>query len=154
MKAFVSAALLLLAGCSALTLAPSDYSWPIESELTADKNGMVTEDRYHMTFSVKPLLFAEFQDSMKVSGKTFRIIRDQEGYFFITGPQFKNVYVFEHKPAGLAQSAKIPVSEKGLGSPAFNRRPPYIQLLNGRDKPLLLTRSGIQTPDDQKGGSK
>ncbi len=153
MKILYASALLLFAGCSGLTLAPSDFSWPVESELTADKNGMVQEDRYHLKFSVNPLLFAEFQDSSKVNGKTFRIIRDREGYYYVTGPGFKNVYVFEHKAKGLTQSAKIMVNETGLKSPAFNNRPPYIQLLNGRDKPVLLTKDGVQAPDE-KGGSK
>jgi len=154
MNRLVTIAFLLLAGCSALTLSPSDFSWPVESELTADKNGMVQEDRYHLEFSVKPLLFAEFQDSMKVSGKTFRIIRDREGYYYITGPQFKNVYVFEHTSKGLSQAAKFLVNEGGLKSPAFNNRPPYVQLLNGRDKPVSLNRYGIQADSDQKGATK
>ena len=154
MKQFLAAALLLLTGCSALTLAPSDFSWPVESELTADRNGMVQEDRYHLEFSVKPLLYAEFQDSMKVNGKTFRIIRDREGFYYITGPQFKNVYVFEQRPGGLTQLTKIMVNEKGLRSPAFNSRPPYVQLLNGRDKPVLLDRYGIRADADQKGGTR
>lgn len=152
MKSMYAAALLLLVGCSALTLTPSDFSWPVESELSADRNGMVQEDRYHLRFSVKPLLFAEFQDSAKVSGKTFRIIRDREGYYYVTGPQFKHVYVFEHRPAGLSQSAKILVNESGLRSPAFNNRPPHVQLLNGRDKPILLTKSGVV--EQEKGASK
>jgi len=154
MKTIASAALLMYAGCVALTLSPSDFSWPIESELTADKNGMVNEDRYHLRFNVKPLLFEELQDSLKVSGKTFRVIRDQEGYYFISGPQFKNVYVFEHSAAGLSQVAKIKVSQQGLVNPAFNKRPPHIQLLSGREKPLYLNRYGIQTPAEQGGSTR
>ena len=149
MKILYASALLLFAGCSALTLAPSDFSWPVESELTADKSGIVQEDRYHLQFGVKPLLFAEFQDSSKVSGKTFRIIRDREGYYYITGPGFKNVYVFEHKAKGLTQSAKILVHDTGLKNPAFNSRPPYIQLLNGKDKPVMLTKDGVKAADEK-----
>ena len=154
MKIAFPIALLFVAGCTSLTLAPSDFSWPVESELTADRNGMVREDRYHLSFSIKPLFFEELQDSIKVEGKTIRIIRDNQGYYFITGPRFKNVYVFEHKSAGLSQAAKISVSESGMASPGFNQRPPYIQLINGREKPVLLTRGGVYTPPQQTGGTK
>jgi hypothetical protein len=41
------------------------------------------------------------------------------------------------------------VSQDGLGSPGFNQRPPHIQLINGREKPVLLTRSGITTPPQE-----
>lgn len=144
--------LILVAGCTSLTLAPSDFSWPIESELTADRGGMVKEDRYYLSFNIKPLLFAEFQDSLKVDGRTIRIIRDRQGYYFVTGPRFKNVYVFEHAEAGLSQVNKILVKEAGLSNPAFNKRPPHIQLLNGNDKPILLTRKGVEMP--AQGGAK
>lgn len=152
MKPVVFLTLIAMAGCTSLTLAPSDFAWPVESELTADRNGMVREDRYHLAFGLKPLLFSEFQDSLKVEGKTIRIIRDRQGYYFVTGPKFKNVYVFEHAEAGLVQVNKILVNEAGLGNPALNQRPPHIQLLNGREKPILLTRKGVQV--QEQGGSK
>ncbi len=153
MKTVLTASLILLAGCSAMTLTPSDFSWPVESELTAGRDGMVNEERYHLRFNVKPLLYAEFQDSTRVSGKTFRIIRDREGFYYVTGPGFRNVYVFEHRPAGLAQTNMIRVHEQGLGRPAFNNRPPYIQLINGRDTPVFLNKYGVQRVDAGKGGS-
>ena len=136
-------------GCSSLALAPVQYQWPIESVLTVDGKGMVEETRYNMTFNVKPLLFAETADSVHVNGIELRVIRDMSGYYFMTAPKFKNVYVFASDEGKLKLAAKIMVSEKGLTSPALNQRAPHIQLLNGKDKPILLSKDGIQ-----QGGQK
>jgi hypothetical protein len=102
-----------------------------------------------MTFNVKPLLFDETADSVHVSGIELRIIRDASGYYYITAPKFKNVYVFASDEGRLKLATKILISEAGIAAPAFNQRPPYIQLLNGKEKPLLLSRGGIQ-----QGGQK
>lgn len=139
----------VVSGCSSLTLAPVHYQWPIESVLTVDAKGMVDETRYNMTFNVKPLMFDETADSVHVSGIELRIIRDASGYYYITAPKFKNVYVFASDEGKLKLERKILISEAGIASPAFNQRPPYIQLLNGKEKPLLLLRGGIQ-----QGGQK
>lgn len=139
----------IISGCSSLTLSPVHYQWPVESVLTVDEKGMVDETRYNMTFNVKSLLFDETADSVHVSGIELRIIRDASGYYYITAPKFKNVYVFASDEGKLKLERKILISEAGIASPAFNQRPPYIQLLNGKEKPLLLSRGGIQ-----QGGQK
>ena len=147
MRSFiVVVALLALAGCSTLTLAPSDFAWPVMSELTADKAGTVSEDRYHLSFNIKPLMQEELQDSVNGAGKSVSVIRDRQGFYFVTGPKFKNVYVFQHAAEGLALVSSFNVHPTGLANPEFNQRPPHIQLLNGRDKTVLLTRSGVFTP--------
>ncbi len=133
-----------MAGCSGLTLRPVDYAWPVESVLKVDGKGMVEETRYLLTFNAKPLLYAETGDSSNVGGHTLRMIRDGEGFYFVTGPRFKNVYVFKSGEGSLSLESKITISEKGMDSPALNQRKPYVQLLNGSDKPRLLSKSGIQ----------
>ncbi len=133
----------LAAGCSPLMLKPADFSWPIEDELKSDSRGMVQEDRYSLSFSIKPLMYTEFKDSVNVSNRTIRLIRDIEGYYYITGPKFKNVYVFSQGDGGLVLEKAVPVSKEGLTSPAFNQRTPYIELINGNDKPIMLTKDGI-----------
>jgi len=140
---------LLLPACSPLTLKPADFSWPVEMMLKVDGKGMVQENRYSIAVNVKELLFAETQDSVNVSRHTLRMIRDTRGYYFITASKFKNVYVFEHGDGALKLVSKIKVSEQGLESPALNQRPPYIQLVNEKDPPILLDRDGIQ-----QGGKK
>lgn len=137
----------LIAGCSPLMLKPADFSWPIESELKVNSNGMVQEDRYSISFSVKPLFYEEMKDSTNVSNHSIRLIRDESGFYFITSPHFKNVYVFSQNDGGLSLEKTIPVSKDGLSSPAFNQRAPYVELLNGKDKPIMLTKDGIHEED-------
>ena len=67
----------------------------------------------------------------------------------MTAPKFKNVYVFASGEGKLTLASKIMVSEKGLTSPAFNQGAPYIHLLNGKEKTILLSKDGIQ-----QGGQK
>lgn len=134
----------LFVGCSSLMLKPADFSWPVESVLKSDGKGMVQESRYQLSFSIKPLLFEETGDSTNVAGITVRMIRDQMGYYYLVAPKFKNVYVFTSAEGGLKLEKKVMISEAGLGAPAFNARPPHVQLLNGNDKPRLLSKSGIQ----------
>ena len=131
------------AGCAPLMLKPADFAWPIENELKSDSNGMVRENRYSLSFNIKPLMYAELQDSTNVDGKQISIIRGTMGYYYITAPKFKNVYVFAQGNGGLVLKKKILVSEKGLSSPGFNQRYPYIELLNGNQKPIYLNIDGI-----------
>jgi hypothetical protein len=134
---------ILVAGCSPLMLKPANFAWPIEDELKSDSKGMVHEDRYSLSFSIKPLMYAETKDSVNVGDRSIRIIRGTEGFYYITGPKFKNVYVFGQGDGGLVLEKSIPVSKDGLASPAFNQRAPYVELINGNDKPILLTKDGI-----------
>lgn len=144
---------LVLAGCGALTLRPAEFAWPFESVFKVDSKGYATEEeepaRYFIKFNAKPLLYEETKDSVHVADRKFRVIRDGLGYYYITGSDFKNVYVFASAEGALTLQTKIPVSEKGLESPAFNQRPPYIQLLNGKEKPIMLDKEGLK-----EGGKK
>jgi hypothetical protein len=133
----------IMTGCNPLSLKPADFSWPVESVLKADSKGMVQENRYQLSFNVRPMFFAETGDSSNVSASV-RVIRDRAGYYFITAPGFKHVYVFGTGDGALTLESKILISEGGMSSPAFNARAPHVQLLNGNDRPRLLSKSGIQ----------
>ncbi len=141
---FLLPILLWCAGCSPLALKPADFSWPVESVLRVDGKGMVQENRYQLSFNVKPMMFQETGDSVNVSGITIRIIRDQSGYYYITAPKFRHVYVFGTGDGALMLASKVFISDKGMDAPAFNARPPLIQLLNGSDQPRLISRDGIR----------
>ncbi len=144
---------LLLSGCGGLALRPAEFAWPFESVFKVDAKGIAAEEeqpaRYFVTFNAKPLLFEETGDSVHVAGKVFRVIRDGEGYYYITGKEFKNVYVFATSEGALTIERKIPVAEKGMESPAFNQRPPFVQLLNGKEAPKMLNKDGVK-----EGGKK
>jgi hypothetical protein len=139
--------ILITAACSVLTLQPANFSWPLESVLPVDDNGKVSEDRYSLEVNTIGLFFEEFQDSLSYKGKEIRMIRDNQGFYFMTASNFKNVYVFKAEEGKLVQENKIFISEFGLQTPAFNQRDSYIELVDGTNK-MNLTYKGIE------GGSK
>ena len=139
--------ILITAACSVLTLQPANFSWPLESVLSVDDNGKVAEDRYSIEVNTIGLFFEEFQDSLSYRGKEVRMIRDNQGFYFMTASNFKNVYVFKADEGTLKLEEKIFISEFGLQTPAFNQRNPYIELVDGTNK-MNLTHKGIE------GGSK
>lgn len=154
MKKILSLAMLaalLLTGCASLQLQPADFSWASEEILDIESSGMVSAKRYSVEFNVKPLLSKEFAaDTMAAkNAKTIRIIRDKAGFYFVTGPNFKNVYVFQHGDGSLSLSNTISISpETPMSDPKFNQRNTYIELLNGSAK-IQLTKGGVQ-----QGGGK
>jgi hypothetical protein len=137
---YVAAILLIISAtaCSTLTLKSADFAWPIENALKVDSKGKIEEQRFSFSVNVKPLFFEEFKDSTNYIGKEIRIIRDRAGYYFITGKDFKNVYVFKPIENGMQLENKIVISEqKGLTNPAFNQKAPNIELLDNPNKYLL-----------------
>ena len=132
----------ILSACSSLTLKPADYSWPIENVLKVDNKGFVEEQRYSFTLKVKALFYEEFEDSTNFSGKEIRLIRDKLGFYYITGKDFKNVYVFEPGESGMCLENKIEITETGLVSPVFNQKSPNVELLDNTNK-YLLNNKGI-----------
>jgi hypothetical protein len=120
----------LLFSCSSLTLTPAEFSWPLESVLKIDNNGFVKEDRNSISFDTKALFLEETEDSLGYAGKTLHLIRNNEGYYFMTAVDFKNVYVFTVEENAFSLENKIQINETGLKNPAFNQRKPFIELLD------------------------
>ena len=140
---FAVALLLLLPACSTLTLEHTNFAWPVETVLTVNSMNVIEEGRYAFSVNVAPLAQEEFQDSTALRGKTVRVIRNWLGYYFVTGPHFKNVYVFRSGEGSLEGVNAIPVSESGLNQPALNQRHPYIELVDGTAPPRYLTHSEL-----------
>lgn len=129
--------------CSTLTLKPADYAWPLENVLKIDNKGFITEQRYSFSINVKPILFEEFNDSTNYFGKEIRIIRDKSGFYFITGKDFKNVYVLKPIENGMQLENKIVISEtQALTSPVFNQRNQFIELIDSQKK-YQITSKGL-----------
>ena len=133
----------VLAGCSSLRLAPADFSWPVESVIRVNDNGMANEDRYALSFNAKPLYFEETGDSLAYLDRELRVIRDTLGYYYITGNKFKNVYIFTMGDGAFNLYNEIQISGTGISNPAFNQRPPYIELIEGNKK-YYLSNDGIE----------
>jgi hypothetical protein len=137
------AAAVFLPSCSTLTLEHVDFGWPVESVVTVNSMNRADEARYALSFPVAPLAFTEFQDSTILVGASLRVIRNTEGLYFVTGPRFKNVYVFSQDAGVLKLSQAIEVSQTGLKTPALNQRPPYIELIDGDAPARYLTGAAL-----------
>lgn len=133
----------IVTACSSLKLSPAEFAWPIESVLKINNDGFAKEERYSFSFNTKSLFMEEMQDSMAYVGKELRIIRNQDGYYFITSKGFKNVYIFETSEGSFSLKEKITINETGLNNPFFNQRTPYIELIDG-DFKAYLTNEGLQ----------
>ena len=132
-----------IGGCASLTLEHVDYAWPVESVVTVSSTSTIDEGRYALSCSVAKLAAEEFQDSTALRGATIRILRSSEGYYFLTGPRFKHVYVFETGRDELSLKSSIEVSKTGLRDPALNQRPPFVELVDGDRFERMLTSSDI-----------
>lgn len=133
----------LLASCSSLRLEPAQFGWPIESVLKIDKDGSVKEDRHSINFNTKAMFFEETQDTLSYAGKSIRMIRNNEGFYFMTSNNFKNVYVFAVDKNAFSLENKIEIKETGLTNPAFNQRSQFIELID-EGITYKLTSEGIE----------
>ena len=120
----------ILSSCSSLTLTPAEFYWPLEAVLKIDNYGFVKEDRHSVSFDTKTLFLEETQDSLGYAGKTLHLIRNSEGFYFMTAVGFKNVYVFTVEKNAFSLENKNQINETGLKNPAFNQRKPLIELLD------------------------
>lgn len=133
---------LALPGCASVTLKPVDYSWSYESVLTADSAGYVRAEPKTIAFNAGELFRAERKDPAAAAGTVVRIIRDYDGYYFITAPGFKHVYIFNAARGKLTLRKKVLIAEQGMEKPFFNRRELGIELV-ADGQAYLLGRKGI-----------
>ena len=141
-------AILVLPGCATVTLKPVDFSWSFESVLTADSAGYVKAEPRTIAFDAGEMFRAKTKGQVAAAGNVVRIIRDYEGYYFITSPGFRHVYIFNGARSALSLEKKVLMAEQGMEKPFFNRREKGIELVaNGQV--YLLNRKGI-VPGDKK----
>lgn len=141
---------IIFSACSSLVLEPADFAWPVESVLKTDQNGNVDEKQNNLSFNAAKLFLEETGDSLSYVDHDLRIIRDSNGFYFITSDNFKNVYVFNADNGTLSLDNKIAISDTlGMKDPAFNQRPPYIELVFGNKK-INLTHDGISEKEEEK----
>lgn len=128
-----------------------DYSQPLESVLTPNSENMVHDQRYAIKFSVAPILEAEGTSSVN----EVHLIRNHDGYYFVTAGGFQNVYVFAPGEGELELENTIEFVENPLEDPAFNRRDGYIELVDlSVDETYRLNHEGIIEPDTEEEDSE
>jgi hypothetical protein len=122
--------ILFTSACKTFEVKNVNYSQQVESVLIPTEYGEITDSRYGLSFNILPFQYEEMQDSNSVQIDNVRLIRNQNGFYFITANGFNNVYVMKPIKNGLKLKEKIAVSENGLIKPAFNLRSPYVQLID------------------------
>ena len=137
--------LVFVTACSSsLVIQNVNYAQPVESVLQPDANGMVKDMRYAISFNVTPLLKSESpKGSATMSVQEVHVIRGHEGYYYVTAPGFKDVYIMAPGDGTLKTKKKVLVDKSGLKNPAFNQRNPVIQLVDGSNT-YSLTQKGLQ----------
>jgi hypothetical protein len=140
---FAVGVMLCLESCAGFKLENVDFGWPVESVVSVTPTNRIDEVRYGVSANVASIANAEFQDSTALRGAKLRILRSTEGYYFVTGPRFKHVYVFAPGPSTLSLYTSILVFDAGLHDPALNQRPPYVELIDGPNFRKLLSNSDI-----------
>jgi len=138
----VAALALALPNCASMTIKPADFSWSYESVLTADSAGIVSGEPKTIAFDAGVLFRAEDKAQGTAANKTVRIIRDREGYYFVTAAGFKHVYIYDSARGSLTLHKKVLIAEQGMEKPFFNRREQGIEL-GANGQAYLLTRKGI-----------
>jgi hypothetical protein len=138
---------LFIGACSStLVLEPADFSWPLESVIKVNDDGVLIEKRYSFSFDTKGLFYKEAGDSLAYLDRELRIIRDVTGYYFMTAQSFKNVYIFSDEEKKMTLHKEILIDENGIKNPAFNQRKPYIEFIDG-EKIIRLTNEGIKNEE-------
>lgn len=132
-------AVLLTACGSTMSIKNVDFSQPIETVLVADRDANVQDVRGGINFNLTEVLKSESISKDAFMGTEVRLIRNHQGYYFLTATGFNHVYVFETEENELKLLNKIRVTSQGLQNPAFNQRMPYIQLIDG-DIAVSLTK--------------
>lgn len=133
----VMSAAVLMAACATLSLQEVEFAWPVESVLKVGDDNMVKEGRHALRFSVASLAEAEFENPNALRGKEIRLLRGNEGMYYVTGTGFRHVYVMSPDAHELRLYTTHEVSATGLKSPALNQREPYVELLDGSVRMLM-----------------
>lgn len=144
--------MITVSACNKFVVENVNYSQQIESVLIPDENGDVHDIRHGITFNIEPFKTQEFSEEERIPEiKEVRLIRNAEGYYFITANQFKNVYVMQPGKSELKLKNKIKVSEERLNAPAFNLRDTTVQLVKTDTNEILtLNENGLQESKEEE----
>ena len=150
-KYIVCLSFLFITSCSTLVLKPADFAWPLESVLSVGNEGEVEIQRYSITFNVKELFLKETGDSLGYQNRNIHVIRNTKGFYFMVGDNFRNVFVFNVYDGTFKLDNTIQISDTAkIENPAFNQRPPYVELVYGDNKTINLTEEGIIREEEEK----
>jgi len=141
---------ILLNSCSSFKLEGVKYGWGGEVFINPDENGNIAMPKNSMNFNILPVLKEENLDQ-KPKDIKIRIIRDDDGYFYLTAHKFKYVWVFVGDESSLVLENKIEIYEdKPLDDPKFNEQKPHVKLFLKDGKEFILDKKGIVKAEENK----
>ncbi len=132
----------LLFNCSKIVIEDVNYAWRTENRIKINSDGLVKGPPFTLVFDLSKVLVAENVAIEEITGKKLRIIRNQKGFYFLTAPLFKKVYVFAEDEGALKLKTEIAVAEAPMENPAFNLRGETIQLITD-NRTLKINENGI-----------
>jgi hypothetical protein len=140
----------IFSSCSSFLLENVTYGWSSEVFANPDNSGNLTIPKNSMSFNITKL-FIEEKITDNPSGFKIRIIRDDEGYYFITADKFKYVWVFESVEKSLKLKNKLElVKDTPLTDPKFNEHKPNVELFTKDGKKFILDKEGIVKNEEKK----
>jgi len=129
--------------CSTFKIENVKYGWNGEYFASPDENGDFTIPKNSMKFNVLKLLEEEGLLN-KITDIKLRIIRDEEGYFYITADKFKYIWVFMPDESSLKLKNKIELLKgKSLEEPKFNEQKPNIKVFLKDKSEFIINKDGI-----------
>lgn len=136
----LAAAVALLPAC--VTVKPVDYSWSFESVMNKDAAGVYRAEPKTLAFDATEIFREETGKKDAVADRPLRVIRDAAGFYYVTAPGFRHVFVLEGGERKLTLEKKILVDPDGMEKPFFNQRERGIELVaDGQVR--LLNKKGI-----------
>lgn len=138
-----------LASCRGVLIEDVDFGWPVESVLTVGAGNRVDDPRHGLAFSVAALAHQEFGDSNALRHGTIRLLRSSKGFYYVTAPGFRTVYVLESAPGTLRIVDALAVSDTPLLDPALNHRPPHVIVLDSDARVAILAGDGTVEKDSR-----
>ncbi|PID28313.1 MAG: hypothetical protein CR982_04500 [Candidatus Cloacimonadota bacterium] len=140
-KLFIFSFLIMTISCSKnIVVKDVDYGWALEKVIKVSKD--TKKVKRPDLFKFDPIYFFQAEDVLLGSNNSLRIIRDREGFYFVTSNMFKNVYVLAWAEGGLELINKIDLGVENLEKPFFNQKGDYIILVN-KNREFKLNRLGV-----------
>lgn len=136
--------------CSSFKIENVKYGWAGEYFGNPDDKGNLVIQKSSISFNVMEVLKEEKLDAKPKEVK-IRVIRDDEGYYYLTAHKFLNVWVFTSGESLLKLENKIKLFEnQPLDDPKFNEQKPNVKLFLKDGKEFILNKDGIVEKEKTK----
>lgn len=135
--------LMSLSACgSKMVIQNVDFAQPLEIVMEADAQANVSDVRSGLAFNLSAVLEKENITPSDFAGTAVRMIRNRDGFYFLTAPGFRHVFILESGERELREAELVRIPGERLQNPVFNQRSPLIQLVDG-ERTFSLNSSGL-----------